>query len=120
MSVKKMNDAVDAVVVVNQQGDIVRLNPVAARLFGYDEMELVGKPVSSILPSVSGVSGQNLVFDVLNNKRIETMVKSGLRKGGSAFPVELFVVPFKMETDRFFCCVGTNGFAAIFVGQAFG
>ena len=105
MSVKKMNDAVDAVVVVNQQGDIVRLNPVAARLFGYDEMELVGKPVSSILPSVSGVSGQNLVFDVLNNKRIETMVKSGLRKGGSAFPVELFVVPFKMETDRFFCCV---------------
>ena len=42
--------APDAMVVVNQAGDIVLLNLQAERQFGYQRDELVGQPVTNIIP----------------------------------------------------------------------
>ncbi|MFH0751315.1 MAG: PAS domain S-box protein [Chloroflexota bacterium] len=42
--------APDAMVVVNQAGDIVLLNVQAEKQFGYPRDELLGQPVTNIIP----------------------------------------------------------------------
>ena len=43
-------DNPDAILVVDQQGAIVNINPRTADLFGYSEAELIGSPIEMLLP----------------------------------------------------------------------
>ena len=38
--------ALDAIVIINQEGNIVRWNRAATRIFGYTEEEMIGQPIS--------------------------------------------------------------------------
>jgi two-component system, sensor histidine kinase PdtaS len=39
-----------AMIVVNQRGEITRLNQLAETTFGYEASELIGRPVESLIP----------------------------------------------------------------------
>ena len=94
--------APDAMVVVNQQGEIVLLNVQAEKQFGYRRDELVGQQVINIIPE--GFA-ERLVADELRSaedalaQQIGTGIElTGRRKDGSDFPIEIMLSP--LESDE--------------------
>src|SRR5580692_2967474 len=89
--------APDAMVVVNQGGEIVLLNVQAEKQFGYRRDELIGQKVTNIIPE--GFA-ERLVADGLRSaedalaQQIGTGIElTGRRKDGSDFPIELMLSP---------------------------
>jgi PAS domain S-box-containing protein len=94
-----MEAAPDAMVVVNQAGDIVLLNLQAEKQFGYPRDELLGQKVTNIIPE--GFA-ERLVADDLRSaedasaQQIGTGIELvGRRKDGSEFPIELMLSPLE-------------------------
>jgi PAS domain S-box-containing protein len=91
--------APDAMVVVNQSGEIVLLNLQAEKRFGYRRDELLGQKVTSIIPE--GFA-ERLIADALRSaedalaQQIGTGIElNGRRKDGSEFPIEIMLSPLK-------------------------
>jgi diguanylate cyclase (GGDEF)-like protein/PAS domain S-box-containing protein len=91
--------APDAMVVVNEGGDIVLLNVQAEKQFGYRRDELLGQKVKRIIPE--GFA-ERLIADALRSaadalaQRIGTGIElTGRRKDGSDFPIEIMLSPLK-------------------------
>jgi PAS domain S-box-containing protein len=91
--------APDAMVVVNQAGEIVLVNVQAERQFGYRRDELVGQRVKSIIPE--GFA-ERLVADATRStaealaQQIGMGIElSGRRKDGSEFPIEIMLSPLE-------------------------
>ena len=91
--------APDAMVVVNQSGEIVLLNLQAEKRFGYRRDELLGQQVTSIIPE--GFA-ERLIADALRSaedalaQQIGTGIElNGRRKDGSEFPIEIMLSPLK-------------------------
>jgi PAS domain S-box-containing protein len=91
--------APDAMVVVNQGGDIVLLNVQAEKQFGYRRDELLGQRVKNIIPE--GFA-ERLVADALRSaedalaQQIGTGIElTALRKDGTEFPIELMLSPLE-------------------------
>jgi PAS domain S-box-containing protein len=91
--------APDAMVVVNQAGEIVLLNVQAENQFGYSRDELVGQKVKNIIPE--GFA-ERLVADALRSVEdaLAQQIGTGIeliarRKDGSEFPIELMLSPLE-------------------------
>jgi len=91
--------APDAIVVVNQAGEIVLLNLQAEKQFGYRRDELVGQQVKNIIPE--GFAERLLADDLRSAEdalaqQIGTGIElTGQRKDGSAFPIEIMLSPLE-------------------------
>jgi PAS domain S-box-containing protein len=91
--------APDAMVVVDQGGEIVLLNVQAEKRFGYRRDELVGQKVKNIIPE--GFA-ERLIADGTRSpaealaQQIGTGIElSGRRKDGSEFPLEIMLSPLE-------------------------
>jgi PAS domain S-box-containing protein len=83
----------DVVVSMNEEGAILLANPAARRIFGYDPVEIVGKPMTMLMPEMMRKLHEN------GFKRYLTTGKRHLdwqgvevtaqRKDGQEFPVEV-------------------------------
>jgi PAS domain S-box-containing protein len=91
--------APDAMIVVNERGEIVLLNLQAEKQFGYHRNELLGKMVNSIVPR--GFA-ERLVADGLRSAEdaLAQQIGTGIeltarRKDGSEFPIEIMLSPLR-------------------------
>jgi PAS domain S-box-containing protein len=91
--------APDAMVVVNQGGEIVLLNLQAEKQFGYRRDELLGQAVKNIIPE--GFA-ERLIADDLRSaedaltQRIGTGIElTARRKDGTEFPIEIMLSPLE-------------------------
>jgi PAS domain S-box-containing protein len=91
--------APDAMVVVNQAGDIVLLNVQAEKQFGYSRDELVGQKVKNIIPE--GFA-ERLIADDLRSaaEALGQQIGTGIeliaqRKDGTEFPIEIMLSPLE-------------------------
>ena len=94
--------ALDAIVGMDEQGNIVDWNPLAESTFGWSKEEVLGKSLASIIiplqyhtPHKEGLkkfltTGESAIL----NRRIEVMA---LRRDGTEFPIELAIIPIKNE-----------------------
>src|SRR5271156_1246168 len=89
--------APDAMVVVNQGGQIVLLNVQAEKQFGYRRDELIGQKVTNIIPQGFAerliADGTRTAAEALAQQigtGIELIAK---RKDGSEFPIEIMLSP---------------------------
>jgi PAS domain S-box-containing protein len=91
--------APDAMVVVNQDGQIVLLNIQAEKQFGYHRDELIGQQINNIIPD--GFT-ERLIADGTRSAA-ETLAQHigtgielvGQRKSGSGFPIEIMLSPLE-------------------------
>ncbi len=91
--------APDAMVVVDQKGEIVLLNARAETKFGYRRDELLGQKVTNIIPE--GFA-ERLVADALRSaedalaQQIGTGIElSGRDRAGNEFPIEIMLSPLE-------------------------
>jgi PAS domain S-box-containing protein len=89
--------APDAMVVVNQAGEIVLLNVQAEKQFGYSRDELVGQQVKNIIPEGFAeriiADGTRSAAEALG-QRIGTGIElTARRRDGSEFPIEIMLSP---------------------------
>lgn len=86
-----------AMIVVNAQGSIVRLNRLAESTFGYSAEELVGQAVEVLIPQRYRHAHPGYRRGFLNETNARPMGAgrdlSGLRKNGTEFPVEIGINP---------------------------
>jgi PAS domain S-box-containing protein len=94
-----MEAAPDAMVVVNQGGEIVLLNVQAEKQFGYRRDELLGQKVTNIIPE--GFA-ERLIADDLRSSEdaLAQQIGTGIelnarRKDGSEFPIEIMLSPLQ-------------------------
>ncbi len=83
----------DAVVSMDERGDILLANPATKRVFGYDPVEIVGKPMTVLMPEMMGKQHENGFRRYLatgkrhlNWQGVEVTAQ---RKGGQEFPAEV-------------------------------
>lgn len=96
----------DAIITADVNGNIVGWNPGAERIFGYAESEVVGQPLTRIVPEQfrerhsAGLARVTAGGEThLIGKTIEF---SGLRKDGSEFPLELSLAQWR-TAEGWFC-----------------
>jgi PAS domain S-box-containing protein len=105
-----ISSALDAIVITNQDGTIVRWNSSATEIFGYTEEEMKGRTfMDTIIPdSFLKMHGREFYQFLTEgssnilNKRLEL---TGIRKNGAEFPMELTVTAIQDDNDFYF-----NGF----------
>ena len=100
--------ATDAIVAADQAGDMVSWNRGAERIFGYTEPEVVGKPLSMLMPerfrAMHDAGIQRVVEGGVAASRLigSTVEVVGLRKDGREFPLELSLATWDTPSGRFF------------------
>ena len=91
--------APDAMVVVNQGGEIVLLNLQAEKQFGYSRDELVGQKVKNIIPEGFAerliADGTRSAAEALAQQIGTGIELAGRRKNGSEFPIEIMLSPLE-------------------------
>ncbi len=91
--------APDAMVVVNQGGEIVLLNVQAEKQFGYRRDELVGQKVKNIIPEGFAerliADGTRTPAEALAQQIGTGIELQGRRKDGSKFPIEIMLSPLE-------------------------
>lgn len=87
----------DAVVAVNEEGNITLVNWQAQQLFGYSLDEMIGKPVESLMPGEFHERHRKHVAAYLKNPHVRPMGVNlslfGRRKDGSFFPADINLGP---------------------------
>ena len=95
-----VDHAVDGIVTVDQHGMIESLNPAAERIFGYRRDEMIGRPVSTLMPELGA--------DLAARKReVLAAVQEtlGRRKNGGEFPIDLGLSESRSRGARFYTCL---------------
>jgi PAS domain S-box-containing protein len=89
--------APDAMVVVNQTGEIVLLNLQAEKQFGYHRDELIRQKVKNIIPEGFAerliADGTRTAAEALAQQIGTGIELTGRRKDGSEFPIEIMLSP---------------------------
>ena len=83
----------DAVILANGRGLVLSWNPAAERMFGYRDSEVVGKPLTILMPARFREAHEGGLRRVASGGESRVIGKPvelvGQRKNGSEFPLEL-------------------------------
>ncbi len=93
----------DGLMVIDDKGIVESFNPAASLLFGYDEIEVLGKNVKMFIPDNIKAEHDAYIqkFVATGEKNIIGVSRevTGLHKNGSTFPLELSVKEMLIEGD---------------------
>src|SRR5918993_4414101 len=93
--------APDAIVIVNDEGEIVIVNSQTERLFGYPREELIGQSVELLVPRRFHGAHPGHRTGYFHDPKTRSMGSglelSGVRRDGTEFPVEISLSPLETE-----------------------
>ncbi len=99
-----LDAAPDAILEVDQQGNIVLMNRAAERSFGYGREELLGQSVEVLVPPADREAHVRLRHGYQYAPDVRPMGQGreleAQRKDGSRFPVEISLSPLLWEGER--------------------
>ena len=101
-----LQSANDAIVTADSNGIISGWNKGAERTFGYRYVEVVGKPLTSLIPQIYR-GGHTNGLKSLQDDRIpyimgNTVELQGVRKDGSEFPMEISSAAWELGGGQFY------------------
>jgi len=97
-----LDTAVEGIITIDQRGIIESVNAAAENIFGYVTAEIVGQPLSLLMPNpFSEDRGNYCQPKILGGNR----EVSGRRKDGAVFPLDLAVSEIAIANRRVFTCL---------------
>lgn len=97
--------ATEGILVANERGEIIRINPSAEKLFGYEKGELLGKKIEVLVPMryAGRHTGHREKYNADPHPRSMGvgMELYGLKKNGAEIPVEISLSPYASTEGKF-------------------
>ena len=90
----------DAIVSKDLNGIITSWNNGAQRLFGYEEAEVIGKPITILIPDERHDEESLILGRVRRGQRIEHFETVRLHKDGHPIDISLVISPIKNESGK--------------------
>jgi len=101
-----VENATDAIVTVDDAWSIVLVNPAVTKTFGYTPAELIGRPLTVLMPQRLAGMHQTAVSRYLETGKRHlnwaAVESSGQRKNGDEFPVEVSFTEVVRDGQRTF------------------
>lgn len=101
--------AYDAIVATDSDGSVTSWNPGAERIFGYTEGEVLGKPVTMLMPKEYRKKHRQNFTKIADSGKFKGIGNAlevlGLRRNGDVFPIEVSVGAWKNEGQLRFTVV---------------
>jgi PAS domain S-box-containing protein len=101
-----LQSALDAVIVADSRGHIMSWNKGAQRIFGYEGEEIVGQPLTTLMPAryrEAHEQGLARLRATGESRMIGKLLElHGLRKDGTEFPLELSLAVWKKGEETFY------------------
>lgn len=98
-------NATEGILVVNDKGKIIMINPCAQRMFGYAEQEIIGQTIEKLIPSRFHSKHVGNREKFTNNPHSRPMGKGldlfAQTKDGREFPVEISLSHFSTSDGQF-------------------
>lgn len=99
--------APDALIVVDERGDIRFASDAVRLLLGYEPEEVIGKPIEALVPERLRESHARRVAEFISNPRTREMgVKipdlAARRRDGTEFPASIRLAPFEGDDGRLY------------------
>ena len=90
-----LDAAVDGIIAIDHEGNVVEFNPAAQRLFGYTAEEIIGRNVSELMPEPDRSRHSSYIQRYLETGKQKIIgigrEVTGRRADGTAFPLHLSV-----------------------------
>ncbi len=106
------DEAIDAIITINELGIIATVNPAACTMFQYDVDELIGQNVNILMPAPYHAAHDGYLKNYRDSdvKKIIGIGREvvGKRKDDSTFPIHLAVNEIRVGEDRLFAGVIRN------------
>ena len=90
----------DAIVSKDLHGTITSWNPAAERMFGFSAIEMIGRPITVIIPPELRDDEKRILATIARGERIEHFETIRVKKNGETVDVSLTVSPVKDEAGR--------------------
>ena len=101
-----VHTAAEGIITIDHQGIIDSFNPAAERIFGYAASEIIGKNVSTLMPSPYGEAHDSHIANYVRTgeKKVIGIGREavGRRKDGTIIPIDLAVSEGSAGAKRFF------------------
>jgi PAS domain S-box-containing protein len=99
----------DAIILADEAGNIISWNKAAERFFNYAEEEVLGRPLTFIMPGRYRDAHLKGLDRLRSKGEVRVLGKTievhGLRKDGSEFPLELSLSMGKTKTGTFYSAI---------------
>jgi len=100
-----LDTATSAILSFNEDYEIVLFNNAAQRIFGYSMREILGRPLSCLLPA-RYKNRESLFHRIFDRREPDAMGKTlaavALRKSGEIFPIDLSFSVLELEGNKTF------------------
>ncbi len=101
-----LNTVLDGIITITPDGTVIKFNPAAEKIFGYESSEVIGRNVRILMPEPYRSEHDTYINNYLRTGRekiigIGREVK-GQRKDGSEFPLDLAVTEMRVDGRRMF------------------
>ncbi|MGH7209451.1 MAG: PAS domain S-box protein, partial [Nitrospiraceae bacterium] len=101
-----VESATDAIILADHNGLILSWNKAAARLFGYTQEEVAGRPLTLLMPARYRAAHERGLERLRSTGETRVIGKTlelhGLRRDGNEFPLELSLAAWKTKEETFF------------------
>jgi diguanylate cyclase (GGDEF)-like protein/PAS domain S-box-containing protein len=101
-----MDTMVEALIIIDTEGLIETFNAAAEQMFEYDAAEVIGQPVSILMPSEAGDAHQDHIRSYLNTGKSAILgigrEIEARRRDGTTFPADLSVSELKIGGRHMF------------------
>jgi PAS domain S-box-containing protein len=97
--------ASEGILVANGESEIIRVNPSAEKLFGYEKDELIGQKIEILIPRRLAEKHVHQRTEYNSSPQARTMGSGlelfGLKKDGTEFPLEISLSPYSTDEKKF-------------------
>jgi PAS domain S-box-containing protein len=103
-----IGSAAAAIVSMDERGDVVQLNAATLQLFGYAESEVIGQPLSKLVPGFGAAAHGDGAGTERPIRPVRDVQASGLSKAGQPLHVQVSISEIDSAQDRQFVAIITD------------
>jgi PAS domain S-box-containing protein len=106
-----LDNVVDGIITINEEGHIESCNQAAQQMFGYETSEVIGKNLKQLLRDPNTNDSIRALNHFVGSNKVKLGLQQeslGRRKDGTTFPIELAFSEMQTESKRLFIGILRN------------